>query len=74
MDMQSGYWQVEVKPEDRQKTAFTTPDGLYHFKVMPFVLTNAPVTFQRLMDVFLSGLKWNNCLVYLDDIAIFSKT
>ena len=59
MDMQSGYWQVEVKPEDREKTAFITPDGLYHFKVMPFGLTNAPATFQRMMDVLLSGLKWN---------------
>ena len=74
MDMQSGYWQVEVKPEDREKTAFITPDGLYHFKVMPFGLTNAPATFQRMMDVLLSGLKGNTCLVYLDDIVVFSKT
>ena len=74
MDMQSGYWQVEVKPEDREKTAFITPDGLYHFKVMPFGLTNAPATFQRMMDVLLSGLKWNTFLVYLDDIVVFSKT
>ena len=74
MDMQSGYWQVEVRPEDREKLAFITPDGLYQFKVMPFGLSNAPATFQRMMDVLLSGLKWNTCLVYLDDIVVFSKT
>lgn len=57
LDMQSGYWQVEVSPEDRPKTAFVTADGLYRFKVMPFGLTNAPGTFQRMMDVLLAGLK-----------------
>lgn len=74
LDMQSGYWQVEVKPEDRPKTAFVTADGLYQFRVMRFGLTNAPGTFQRMMDVLLAGLKWNVCLVYLDDIVTFSKT
>ena len=69
--MQSGYWQVEVDPEDRQKTAFVTADGLYQFKVMSFGLTNAPSTFKRMMDVLLAGLKRNICLVYLDDIVTF---
>ena len=74
MDLQSGYWQVQMKPEDREKTAFITADGLYQFKVMPFGLTNAPSTFQRMMDVLLAGLKWNSCLVYLDDIVVFSDS
>jgi hypothetical protein len=74
MDLQSGYWQVEVEEADRPKTAFITADGLYQFNVMPFGLTNAPGTFQRMMDVMLAGLKWNSCLVYLDDILVFSKT
>jgi len=47
---------------------------MYRYKTMPFGLCNAPSTFQRLMDVALSGLHLEVCLVYLDDIIIFSKT
>lgn len=74
LDMQAGYWQVGLDDKDKEKTAFVTADGLYQFNVMPFGLSNAPATFQRMMDVLLAGLKWNTCLVYLDDIVIFSET
>ena len=70
VDLSSGYWQVAVHPHDREKTAFTTGDGLYHFNVMPMGLTNAPPTFQRLMELALHGLHWSSCLVYLDDVIV----
>lgn len=69
-----GYWQVEIAAEDCCKTAFCTTEGVYEFIVVPFGLCNAPATFQRLMDMVLAGLQWNQCLVYLDDIVIVGKT
>ena len=74
MDLASGYWQIKMKEEDKHKTAFVTRKGLFQFKVMPSGLSNAPVTFQRLMEKVLMGLKWQRCLVYLDDIILFGKT
>ncbi|KZS10174.1 Uncharacterized protein APZ42_025415 [Daphnia magna] len=64
MDMQTGYWQVGLNEKDKEKTAFVTADRLYQFRVMPFRLSNAPATFQRMMDVLIPGIKWNTCLIY----------
>ena len=74
LDLASGYWQVEVSESDKEKTAFSTRDGHYEFNVMPFGLTNAPATFQRLMECVLAGLTFEQCLIYLDDIVVFSAT
>ncbi|UYV67068.1 K02A2.6-like [Cordylochernes scorpioides] len=73
LDLCSGYWQVEVEEQDREKTAFVTPDGLYHFNVLPFGLCNGPATFERLMDNILRTHKWKICLCYLDDVIVFSE-
>ncbi|CAM4926080.1 unnamed protein product [Rotaria socialis] len=74
LDLRSGYWQVEMDASSKPLTAFVTHKGLFECTVMPFGLTNAPTTFQRLMDIVLAGLKWQCCLVYLDDIIVYSST
>ncbi|GBL98850.1 Retrovirus-related Pol polyprotein from transposon 297 [Araneus ventricosus] len=74
LDLKSGYWQVEIRPEDREKTAFTTGQGLWQFKVMPFGLCNTAATFKRLMEAVLRGLSSEACLVYLDGIIIVGRT
>src|SRR5271163_271741 len=73
-DLRSGYHQVLMKPEDSDKTSFVTRTGTYRFRVLPFGLCNAGATFQRVMDVAMCGLNFTACLVYLDDIIVFSST
>ena len=75
LDLKSGYWQVELEEEDKAKTAFQAgPLGFYECNRMPFGLCNAPATFQRLMERCMGDLNLRDCLIYLDDIVIFSKT
>ncbi|XP_023809406.1 uncharacterized protein LOC111947165 [Oryzias latipes] len=74
LDFSNVYWQVEVAEEDRGKTACTTGRGLYQWRAMPMGLSNSPATFQRMMELVLRGLPWHICLVYLDDILIYSRS
>ena len=74
MDLMSGYWQVEMEHASREHTAFITYGGLYEFLVVPFGLTGAPSTFERLMECVLRNLTYKICLIYLDDILVYSKT
>jgi ribonuclease HI len=70
----SGYNQISVMPEDREKTTFTTPWGTFMYAKMPFGLMNAGATFQRAMDIAFIGEKDQFVVIYLDDITVFSKT
>ena len=76
LDLRSGYWQIDVAEKDKHKTAFVLPPplGLWECNRLPFGLCNAPGTFQRAMEKCLGDLNHKICVVYLDDIIIFSKT
>lgn len=74
MDLNSGFWQVGMAEDDKEKTAFSTSLGLFHFKVMPFGLCNSPSALSRLLEDVLRGLQWEECLLYMDDIIVPGST
>ena len=74
LDALSGFTQLELDEEDVEKTAFRTHRGLFQFKWMPFGLRNGPSIFQRVMQGILAPYLWIFCLVYIDDIVVFSKS
>ena len=67
LDLLSGYWHVSMTSEDREKTAFITPGGLFEFLGMPYGLSTAPATFSKAVSIILSGLTYEICLCYFDD-------
>jgi len=73
-DLRARYHQVPMHPDDADKTSFVTRTGTYKVKRVPFGLCNAGSTFQRVMDLAVRGMNFDLCLVYLDDIVVFSKT
>ena len=73
LDMQFGYWQVEVHPKDHHKTAFLTKQGLFEFTCMSFGLCNAPATFQWAVQLGFWGMAWKEILTYLDDLNVLGN-
>ena len=65
---------MEIAEENRDKTTFASHSGLYRFLRMSFGLKNSPATFQRAVEIVLSGVKWGAALVYLDDVVVYSRT
>ena len=71
-DLRSGFHQVAMDPRDINKTTFVCHRGTFRYPKMPFGLCNAPASLQRLMDIVLTGLNYEICLAYLDDIILYS--
>ena len=71
--LKSGYWQVELHEDDKEKASFTCQQRIFQFNIMPFGLINAPGVFQELMSVVFEGQE-DNMQAYLDYILVFSDT
>jgi len=74
VDLRSSFWQIAQSEKDSNKTTFVTRKGLFKFNTISFGLKNSTSLFQRTLDLILTGLTWNQCLVYVDDIIIFSRS
>jgi len=74
LDLRAGYRKIPVAEEDRDKTQFITRRGTWRWRLMPFGLSTAPGTFQRLMDLVMCGLTYESVLVYLDDLIIIGSS
>jgi hypothetical protein len=74
LDCNSCYWHIPLDEADRDKKTFCSHARTFRFLRMPLGLRNAPATFQRAIEIIISGLKWRTCLVYLDDIIIYSNS
>ena len=74
LDLKSGFYQVQMHEDDKEKTAFTCPLGFYEFNKLPQGVTNAPATFQRLMERCMSDMTMKGCMVFLDDLVVYSDT
>lgn len=73
LDLNQGYYQMLIDPKDRDCTAFSTNTGQYRMKRLPMGLKISPAAFSRLMTVAMSGLNYNQCFIYLDDLIVFGK-
>ena len=74
LDCTSGYFQVQTHSDDMGKTAFVCQKTFFAFQVLPLGLVNSPATYQSSIELIMSGIQYENCLIYLDDLIVYSKT
>ena len=75
LDANSAYWQIPIADDgSKEKTAFRTRQGLFHFNKLPFGLCNAPSTYSRAMNLVLQGMQWTKVLAFLDDICVLGSS
>ena len=74
LDLKSGYYQIGMAEQDKEKTAFVSHRGLFEFNVLSFGLCNGPAKFSQLMSIVLNGIKNEYAIAYLDDVIVFSRT
>ena len=72
VDLLKGYWQVPLTELAKKISAFVTPDRLYQYTVMLFGMKNAPATYQRMINIVVSGLQ--GCVAYIDDLVLYSDS
>jgi len=74
LDCYSGFWKIGIKEEHKEPTGFSVQSGHYEFNTLPFVLSNSPSSFQRLMDIVLKDLVGTECWVFIEYVIIFSRS
>jgi hypothetical protein len=74
LDLAMRYHQIDMDPNDVDKTAFSTKEGHWAYRRMPFGLKTAPATFQKMMNNMLSGLTGTRCFVFLNDIVLYANS
>lgn len=73
LDLSQGYYQIELERDCRPYTAFTTSKGQYQMTRLPMGLKVAPSVFSRAMTIAMSGLNYESCFIYLDDLIVFGN-
>lgn len=74
LDIQAGFYNFQIHPDDREKTAFITHEGLYEFNRVPFGLRTSPAVFNRMMRKIFGRLMYRQCFIYVDDLLVFGKS
>ena len=74
LDCYSGFWQISIREEHKERTGFSVPSVHYEFNKLPFGLSNSPSSFQRLMDVVLKDLVGTECWGFIDEVIIFPRS